>query len=71
MNPIHESPHLGSFKAVMKIGSDTATLMGWGTGIGIHLEFTTPLFHKSAYHDAHRTEDEAEEHDNVHANCDT
>ena len=54
----------------MKIGSDTATLMGWGTGIGIRLEFTTPLFHKSAYHDAHRTEEKAEEHDDVHANCD-
>ena len=55
----------------MKIGSDTATLMGWGTGIGIHLEFAAPLFHESTYHDAHRTEDEAEEHDDVHANCNT
>ena len=54
-----------------KIGSDTAALMGRGAGIGISLEFTTPLLYKSAYHDTHRTEEEAEEHDDVHANCDT
>ena len=71
MNSIHEPLHLGLFKTMKKIGSDTAALMGWGAGIGILPEFTTPFLHKSAYHDAHRIKEEAEEHEDVHANCDT
>ena len=72
MNSIHEPPHLGLFKTMKNIGSDTAALMGWGgMGIGILPEFTTPLLYKSAYDDAHHTEEEAEEHEDVHANCDT
>lgn len=45
--------------------------MGRGAGIGVCLEFTTPLLYKTAYHGAHRTEEETEEHEDVHANCDT
>jgi len=44
---------------------------GAGRGIGVSVEFTTPLLYKSAYDGAHRTEEEAEKHEDVHANCDT
>ena len=54
-----------------KIGSDTGALMGRGAGIGILRVFTTPFLYKSAYQDAHRTEEEAEEHEDVQANRDT
>jgi len=45
MNSLDEPPHLGSFKAMKKIGSDTTALMGRAAGIGIPLEFMTPLLH--------------------------
>jgi hypothetical protein len=43
----------------------------WGARIGILHELTTPLSDKSGHYDAHHTEEEAEEHEDIHANRDS